>query len=405
MSRSSAARDMHLLHASAADDLRSRFLDAMSHAACTVNIITTDGSAGRAGVTVSAMASVSADSARPTLLVCVHQLSPASAAISTNGVFCVNVLRDDQSYISDCFAGRYKTLDGDKFSCTSWVPQSTGAPRVVDALVAFDCRLVSSQLVGSHYVFLGEVEDLFVNDPGLPLIYANRAYGTPRRHNTFAVGGASSDALRIGAFHTFGPYILPEILKRTAEASPPPDVWICEGDQQQLLSALRAGEIDLALIYDFALGDGIEREPLASLQPYVLLSPGAPLAGEDRVSLKQLADERMVLLDAPPSGSYFLSLFEKRGLKPVVGIKTQSLEMARSMVAHGFGYALLATKPAGAVSCDGLPLTMRPLREQVDPSRIVVAKREGDPLNQNAAAFLAVCRDVVAEQATRMLLQ
>ena len=85
--------------------IRTRFLEGMSHAACTVNIVTTDGAAGRAGVTVSAMASVSADSEWPTLLVCVHHLSPAAARIVENGVLCVNVLRDDQSYISDTFAG------------------------------------------------------------------------------------------------------------------------------------------------------------------------------------------------------------------------------------------------------------------------------------------------------------
>ncbi len=93
--------------------IRDRFLDGMSHAACTVNIVTTDGPAGRAGVTVSAMASVSADSDWPTLLVCVHHLSPAAAKIVENGVLCVNVLRDDQSYISDTFAGRFRDEIGD----------------------------------------------------------------------------------------------------------------------------------------------------------------------------------------------------------------------------------------------------------------------------------------------------
>ena len=50
-------------------DLKKRFFDGMSQAACTVNVVTTDGAAGRAGVTVSAMSSVSADTPRPTLLV------------------------------------------------------------------------------------------------------------------------------------------------------------------------------------------------------------------------------------------------------------------------------------------------------------------------------------------------
>ena len=37
-------------------DLRQRFLAGMSQAACTVNVVTTDGPAGRFGLTISAMA-------------------------------------------------------------------------------------------------------------------------------------------------------------------------------------------------------------------------------------------------------------------------------------------------------------------------------------------------------------
>ena len=57
-------------------------------------------------------------------------------AIIDNGVFCVNVLRDDQAFISDCFAGRAKTTDGDKFSCTEWTTLATGAPRAADVMAA-----------------------------------------------------------------------------------------------------------------------------------------------------------------------------------------------------------------------------------------------------------------------------
>jgi flavin reductase len=157
-------------------DSRQRFLAAMSQTACTVAVVTTDGPLGRHGVTVSAMSSVSADTPKPTLLVCVHHLSKAAAAILANGAFCVNVLREDQSDISDCFAGRIPAPGGDKFGCADWLSGETGAPRVVDPLVAFDCRLTSSQQVGTHHVFIGAVEEVFVAEAGSPLIYANRAY-------------------------------------------------------------------------------------------------------------------------------------------------------------------------------------------------------------------------------------
>jgi len=161
------------------DILRRTFLEAMSHTAATVNIVTTDGPAGRAGVTVSAMASVSADTPAPSLLVCLHHMGSAAPAILANGVFCVNVLRADQAHISDVFAGRVRMQDDDKFSCAEWATQMTGAPRVVDPLVAFDCRLTHSELMGTHHVMFGAVADIFIARHGLPLIYANRAYGTP----------------------------------------------------------------------------------------------------------------------------------------------------------------------------------------------------------------------------------
>jgi hypothetical protein len=68
---------------------RDRFLDAMSRVAATVNVVTTDGPGGRAGVTVSAMTPVSADGAAPTLLICLHEDSRTTPAIAANRCFCI----------------------------------------------------------------------------------------------------------------------------------------------------------------------------------------------------------------------------------------------------------------------------------------------------------------------------
>ncbi len=156
--------------------LRDQFVEAMSRAATSVSVVTTDGPAGRAGVTVSAMCSVSAD--RPSLLVCVHHLSPACAAIKENGRFCVNVLRADQSAISDTFAGRLAAPGGDKFGCARWRRLATGAPALDDPLAAFDCTLMRHVEWGSHFVLIGDIVDV-ETDAGTPLIYVHRGYGVP----------------------------------------------------------------------------------------------------------------------------------------------------------------------------------------------------------------------------------
>ncbi|MGH6931666.1 MAG: flavin reductase family protein [Dongiaceae bacterium] len=158
--------------------LRDQFLEGMSRAATSVTIVTTDGPAGRTGVTVSAMSSVSAD--RPALLVCVHQASPACAAIKANGSLCVNLLRDDQSDISDRFAGRIKSPDGDKFHGASWRRLATGAPALDEALVAFDCTVMKVIDWGTHTIFIADVVDTELADDGRPLIYTQRNYATPQ---------------------------------------------------------------------------------------------------------------------------------------------------------------------------------------------------------------------------------
>ncbi|MEF2074166.1 LysR substrate-binding domain-containing protein [Consotaella aegiceratis] len=384
----SAEPDIHTLDERSLER-RQRFLDGMSVAACTVSVVTTNGPAGRFGVTVSAMSSVSADGVRPTLLVCVHHKSPAAEAIIENGVFCLNFLRDGQSMISDSFAGRAVPPGGDKFAVASWSEGATGAPRLTGGLVAFDCRLQSQQQIGTHHVFIGEVEEIMSAADGSPLIYANRAYGTHARLPVRAAG--SPETLSLGVFHTFAPYLVPEIVSRLSDAGRTVDLQLLTGDQEAVIGALKGGASDLALLYDFDLPSEYEVERLAALPPYVLLAENHPLAAKQTLSLAELATHPMVLLDAPPSGAYFRSLFEAAGLRPNIRYRVMSFETVRGFVGHGLGYSLLATKPASNMSYDGRALTTRPLAEDAACSQLaMVVGAPADPSPVFRAAVEAV---------------
>ena len=378
--------------------LRQKFLLGMSHAACTVNVVTTDGAAGRHGVTVSAMVSVSADTPHPILLVCIHHLSPVAAALLQNGVFCVNVLRDDQSHISEHFAGRSAIRGAAKFDCTQWTTQVTGAPRVVDSYVAFDCRVTASERVGSHVVVFGSVQDIFVTGGGAPLIYADRAYGVPRRFHARQSprGGTESGALSIGCYRVFAPYMVPALVARMTKLHPDINLTLVEADQEHLINSIRRSNIEVALLYDFGLGPELCAERLAELTPYVLLAEGHPLAGASGIALQDLQSEPLILLDIEPSGSYFLSLFRDSGLEPLVGLRTKSLEMVRGFVGHGLGYGLLATKPANNMTYDGRPLVARPLTNAVKNGALVLVTLQGRPMSPMALEFAEHCRSFFA---------
>lgn len=369
----------------------------MSHAAATVNVVTTHGVAGRAGVTVSAMTSVSADTERPTLLVCIHRDSAAAGAILANGVFAVNVLRDDQSWISDTFAGRFRAQVADKFDCAEWVAMPSGAPRVVDPLVAFDCRLVSSDLVGTHHVLFGEVGDIFIAERGSPLIYARRAYGAAARIEAAGSIGearaAAENRLRLASFQTISAFALPALFRRLRDEAPEIEVTLIEGDQARMHAALGAGEAELALMYDEQIADGLCREVLAELPPYALLAEDHPLAAKPALGAQDLAGEPMVLLSTPPSPDYFLTLLREQGVEPQVAYSSSSIETVRGLVGQGLGFSLLASRPASDLTYEGRRLVRRPLGWAARPSRLMLVRREGARLSPAAERFAWLCRD------------
>ena len=153
--------------------LKDDFIHAMSRAAATVSVVTTDGPRGRAGVTVSAMTSVSADGDAPTMLVCVNKGASAAGPILANGCFAINVLEATQQGVADTFAGR--TGAADRFEGIDWEAGATGAP-LLPGLASFDCDLQQSDLIGTHHVLIGAVRGVRVRETGGPLIYGMRSY-------------------------------------------------------------------------------------------------------------------------------------------------------------------------------------------------------------------------------------
>ena len=150
-----------------------RFIAAMAGAATQVSVVTTDGPARRFGVTVSAFSSVSAEP--PLVLVCINRRSPAIAAIEANNAFCVNLLRDDQADVANCFAGRPGDIAPYDFTCAAWQNAATGAPVLTGAIANFDCTVETTYDAGTHRIFIGRVQQALSRDAA-PLAFSKRAY-------------------------------------------------------------------------------------------------------------------------------------------------------------------------------------------------------------------------------------
>jgi flavin reductase (DIM6/NTAB) family NADH-FMN oxidoreductase RutF len=151
---------------------RSEFITAMRRVASSVTVVTTDGTAGRHGATVSAFSSVSADP--PTVLVCLHAKSRIASAVESNGRFCVNVLPEHSDGIADRFAGAHDRDVEDRF--TDIPCQGTkGMPPQIKGATSFACTVDNVVQSGSHLVVFGRVEAVGHGDRE-PLTYLDGAY-------------------------------------------------------------------------------------------------------------------------------------------------------------------------------------------------------------------------------------
>ncbi len=152
-----------------------QFRDAMAHIAAAVNVVTTDGAEGRCGYTCTAVCSVTDDPA--IILVCLNRSSAMNEVFKQNGVFCINVLNNDQRHLSQQFAGTAGVAMQDRFADADWRRMPTGSPGHRQALCLIDCEIIEVKEVGTHSILFGRVIKIDVNrDEDEALVYCNRAY-------------------------------------------------------------------------------------------------------------------------------------------------------------------------------------------------------------------------------------
>ena len=149
------------------------FREGMSRMGAAVNLITTDGPAGKHALVASAVCSVT--DSPPTLLVCINRKSFVHDLFLQNFHICVNVLASQHQELCNTFA-RY--VEGvDRWAKGDWKTLATGCPVLKDANVAFDCRIGSLIEQGSHSVMFCEVQGVHMSDdPGAGLVYFSRDY-------------------------------------------------------------------------------------------------------------------------------------------------------------------------------------------------------------------------------------
>ncbi|MFD5824190.1 flavin reductase [Lentzea sp. NPDC060358] len=150
------------------------FRAAMANLSAAVNVVTTDGPHGLAGITVSAACSVT--DSPPTVLVCVNRESRSREVLVANGRLCVNVLGTDHEDLAMHFAGATRVPTAERFTADDWDLETEGVPVLRGAPASLVGRIVAEQGQGSHSVLFVEVEKVLTSAESGALVYFQRRF-------------------------------------------------------------------------------------------------------------------------------------------------------------------------------------------------------------------------------------
>lgn len=146
------------------------FRQGMRQLAGAVTVITTGRGDEVAGLTATAVCSLTAEP--PRLLACLNTGGGSFDLLRRHNRFCVNLIGTHDRSVAEAFAGMSLDKAVDKFSSGLWVRAEDRAPRLASALVSFECAVHSLTLLSTHCLAVGDVLDVHMAEPSpMPLLY------------------------------------------------------------------------------------------------------------------------------------------------------------------------------------------------------------------------------------------
>lgn len=154
------------------------FRQGMRRLGGAVNIITSAHDAVFAGLTATAVTSLSSEP--PRLLACINRAGATYETISKGKCLGVNVLGTQHKELAMLFAGLSGEMETERFSSVKWDTGITGAPLLPNALVSFDCEVESILDAGTHGIVIGHIRSIVTTEKmsDTPLCYLDGNWST-----------------------------------------------------------------------------------------------------------------------------------------------------------------------------------------------------------------------------------
>ncbi|MBP0594090.1 LysR family transcriptional regulator [Paraburkholderia sp. LEh10] len=215
------------------------------------------------------------------------------------------------------------------------------------------------------------------------------------RVQSAARGQTGSIRVGLASSVVFHP-VIPEIVRVYRESHPKVTISPSETNISALVDDLIEKRIDVAIIRQTSLvSDRVKLTPLLDERMLVVLPPQHRLADSTRISLADVAHERLILFPrsiAPVLYDDVISACQRAGFSPHLGQESTQVASAVSMVAAGFGVTVV---PHSIRQLHHPDVTYHEIEGVQPTAQIVVAYRSDE--------FSKVVRDFIhaAQRETR----
>jgi DNA-binding transcriptional LysR family regulator len=207
-----------------------------------------------------------------------------------------------------------------------------------------------------------------------------------------AIAGLRGGRLRVASFPTAGATLMPLAIAEFRSSYPEVELTLAEGEPEEIVARLRAGELDLALLFEFAgeslAAQDIARTDLLEDPMYLALPRAHPLAARQRLRLQDLAGEAWVQTSSSsPCARHVVRSCHAAGFEPNVTFESDDYQTVQGLVAAGVGVALI---PELALSVVREDVAIRALSPAPPLRQVIAAAPEGARMVAAAPAMLGI---------------
>jgi DNA-binding transcriptional LysR family regulator len=207
-----------------------------------------------------------------------------------------------------------------------------------------------------------------------------------------AIAGLRGGRLRMASFSTAGATLMPLAIATFRASYPEVELTLAEGEPEEIVPRLRAGELDLALLFEFA-GESPLQGDMARVDlledPMSLALPRAHrLARRQRIRLEDLAQDAWVQTSrSSPCARHVVRSCHAAGFEPNVAFESDDYQTVQGLVAAGVGVALI---PQLALSVVREDIVIRALSPTPPVRRVIAAAPAGARLVPAGPAMLGI---------------